>query len=357
MFTSQVCGHICVDLIPRLVGEPDLTPGALTGTGPLQVQLGGSVANTGGDLIALGAPVRLLAEVGDDTLGGTLRALLETRYGRQHEVAVTIGGTTSYSLVIQAPGRDRTFWHHVGVNAAVDGSRVDPSRADLLHLGYPQVLPAMLANSGAPLIDLMQRARQADVTTSIDFCVLDPHSPAADLDWSRLLTDLLPWVDVISPSSDDLTASTGRPVAPTPEGLLAAADELVGLGAAVAMVTGGEAGLVLRAAAAGRLRASRVLRPVAGRWAGFSGWLPPVPVPVTSTVGAGDAATAGLLFGLLAGLDPDRTMQLAVAAAARMVRGDGALVPYADGSHYLPAALADPSVIAAEVGPTPGDRR
>ena len=339
MFTSQVCGHICVDLIPALDGEPDLTPGRLTGAGPLSFRLGGSVANTGGDLIALGAPVTLVAEVGDDVLGASLHRVLVDRDGPGHQVIVVPGGSTSYSLVIQVPGRDRTFWHHVGVNQGVDGSRVDPGRADLLHLGYPQVLPAMLADGGAPLVDLIRRARAADVTTSLDFCVLDPASPAARFDWARLLTELLPWTDVFSPSSDDRAACTGRPVQAGRDGLLGAAAGLVAGGAAVAMVPGGAGGLAVRVAGAERLRASRVLRPVADDWAGFSIWLPALPVPVLATVGAGDAATAGLLYGLLAGLGPEQAATLAVAAAARLVRGDDRLVPYGDGSAYRAETL------------------
>lgn len=350
MFTSQVCGHICVDLVPGLDGEPTLTPGALVGAGPLEFRLGGSVANTGGDLIALGAPTRLVAVVGDDELGVTLRRLLTSRYGPDHDVLLVEGGTTSYSLVVQPPGRDRTFWHHVGVNEGVDGSRVDPGRADLLHLGYPQVLPAMLVDGGAPLLRLMRRAREADVTTSLDFCVVDPASPAAAVDWPRLITDLLPWVDVVSPSSDDLAASTGRPVPADRDGLLAAADELVGLGAAVAMVTGGAGGLALRVADAERLGTSRVLRAVADRWAGHRSWAPPLPVPVVTTLGAGDAATAGLLYGLLAGLDPDRTREVALSAAARMVRGDGYLAPFGDGSGYRAGAVVQaPRRVAEDV--------
>lgn len=347
MFTSQVCGHICVDLVPELVAEPTLVPGSLVGTGPLELRLGGSVANTGGDLVALGAPTRLVAEVGDDDLGLTLRRLLAALPGTGvhpdgHDVLVVAGGTTSYSLVLQVPGRDRTFWHHVGVNDQVDGSRVDPARADLLHLGYPQVLPAMLVDGGAPLLRLMRRAREADVTTSLDFCVVAPGSPAAAFDWPALLTRLLPWVDVVSPSADDLAASTGRAAPDDAEGLLAAADELVGLGAAVAMVTGGAAGLALRVADADRLRAGRVTRAVADGWAGYRAWLPPAPGPVRTTLGAGDAATAGLLYGLLAGLAPDRALEVAVTAAARMVRGDGRLEPFGDGSGYLLAGTAPP---------------
>ena len=40
-------------------------------------------------------------------------------------------------------------------------------------------------------------------------------------------------------------------------------------------------------------------------------------VAVRTTVGAGDAATAGLLFGLLSGYDPERSLDLAMRTAGR----------------------------------------
>ena len=40
-------------------------------------------------------------------------------------------------------------------------------------------------------------------------------------------------------------------------------------------------------------------------------------VAVRTTVGVGDAATAGLLFGLLSGVDPERALDLAMRTAGR----------------------------------------
>jgi sugar/nucleoside kinase (ribokinase family) len=44
-------------------------------------------------------------------------------------------------------------------------------------------------------------------------------------------------------------------------------------------------------------------------------------VQVRTTVGSGDAATAGLLYGLLAGRDPAASLELAVRTAARWTAG------------------------------------
>ncbi len=71
------------------------------------------------------------------------------------------GSATSYSVVVQPPGADRVFWHHTGANATYDGAGLDVSGLDLLHLGYPALLPALLTDGGAPLAALLGRARAA----------------------------------------------------------------------------------------------------------------------------------------------------------------------------------------------------
>ena len=52
-----VAGHLCVDLTPTLAGAPSVAPGQLVEVGGLTITLGGSVANTGRGLAALGADV------------------------------------------------------------------------------------------------------------------------------------------------------------------------------------------------------------------------------------------------------------------------------------------------------------
>ena len=114
----QVAGHLCADLVPGLLGAADVTPGRLIETGPLDVRLGGCVANTGADLAALGLRTLLVTSLGDDVLATTVATLIDAVPGADRRVEIVPGATTSYSVVIQPPGTDRTFWHHVGANAA-----------------------------------------------------------------------------------------------------------------------------------------------------------------------------------------------------------------------------------------------
>ncbi len=331
MRRTLVAGHVCVDLVPGIGAGLQVRPGRITEIGPMTVCAGGCVSNTGGDLAALGASVRLMGEVGDDELGDVLRRLLAQRPGVTMSLTARAGATTSYSIVFEPPGQDRAFWHHVGANEHFDGSDVTFTDEALLHLGYPSILPALLTDSAAPLRGLLTRARSAGLTTSVDLSVVDASSPVARLDWGAILTTALPLVDVLSPSVDDVT-SVGVPVADTtPEGLSAAAGALVRTGAAVVMLTAGGDGLLLRTAGVDRLAAAGpVLAPLSGGWADREIWVPALRGGVVGTTGTGDAATSGLLYGLLAGLGPQDAAVLAAAVAAARLGGRGELPPYGD---------------------------
>ena len=325
MRSAVVAGHVCVDLTPELPTLPASRPGELTEVGPMRVSPGGCVANTGGDLTALGATVHVVGDAGDDELGAALVQMLATRGMRTDQIRRLPGRSTSYSIVLQPPGRDRAFWHHVGANAAFDGSDVDLSGAGLLHVGYPSLLPALTASGGVALEALLTRARAAGVTTSLDLAVLDPASPAAALDWPALLARVLPLVDVLTPSIDDVRTALHLDADPGPAGLLELARRLVGMGAGIVMLTAGPAGLALSTADAARLAAAGALLADPGRqdeWSAQEHFTPTLPVEVRTTLGAGDAATAGLLYGLLADLDPVAALQLAAQTAATRVSGE-----------------------------------
>lgn len=325
---ARVAGHICLDLLPDLPGIP--AAGGLTECGPLQLRLGGCVANTGLALAALGAPVELVATIGDDLLGEAVAALLESAPTAGATLTRVPGRSTSYSIVLQAPGDDRRFLHHVGANDCFDGGGVPVSGADLLHVGYPQLLPRLADDDGAGLAELLGRARSAGVTTSVDFATVDPR--AASLRWSQIVRGWAPLIDVLTPSIDDLA-----PVFPGPvfagsaasggsDGSLrracVLADALVESGVGVAMVTAGAAGMCLRTAGADRLRAGgALLAGVSAAWADRQLWEPPTAIDDVQTTGAGDTATAGLLFGLLAGFGPEQALRVAATAAAQHVSG------------------------------------
>ncbi len=100
------------------------------------------------------------------------------------------------------------------------------------------------------------------------------------------------------------------------------ADELVRSGVAVALVTAGSAGMCLRTGGPDRFRGGgRLLAALPPDWVNRQLWAPSSASEPMRTTGAGDTATAGFLYGVLAGLPADQALTLAAAAAALHVTG------------------------------------
>jgi sugar/nucleoside kinase (ribokinase family) len=318
-----IAGHVCVDIRPDLTGGARLEPGRLFEVGPAVLSLGGPVGNSGRDLVALGVPVTVFAVIGDDRLGGIIRAELESMPLVTSALREVAGASTSYSIVLEPPGADRTFWHHVGANAAFDGTGLDAAGIDLLHLGYPPLLPGLLVDDGEPLHRMLAQARRAGATTSVDLADVDPTSPAGKLDWHSILRRMASETDVLTPSLDDLTSALRIEETYSPGLVARLADQLLEWGAAVVAISAGEHGLHLRTGTTDRLAAAgRALSPLASTWADTTLDAPALASGAPATTnGAGDASTAGLLFGIARGANPEDSARLASVCAAAAMRG------------------------------------
>jgi sugar/nucleoside kinase (ribokinase family) len=316
-----VAGHVCLDLVPGLSAVPSVVPGSLTDVGGMTLRIGGCVGNVARDMVDLKVPVRLAAAVGDDDLAPVLLSMLASHGLDVSRLTKMSGAGTSYSVVIDAPRVDRAFWHHVGANAHFDGADIDYDDAVMLHLGYVSLLPRIYGNHGSAGLHLLQTAKAAGVTTSVDTAVVDSRSPAGAVDWANLCRLWLPLIDICTPSLDDL-ASMNLPEPCSSRDALACGRWLIDLGAAVALVTAGSAGMCLVTAPEGRLaRGGRALSGQAATWAGQEISREAAVVDVRSTTGAGDAATAGLLCALLQGAAPADAVDLAVSCAGQSVSG------------------------------------
>lgn len=305
---ALVAGHVCLDVVPTLDRDLVVDEGQLHHMGPLDVRLGGSVSTTGTALRALGMAVSVAAVVGRDALSRLTIALLRDRDLDVSQVR-RIRSPASTTLVLQPPGRDRSFWHHTGANDAFDGAAIDLADQDLLHLGYPSLLPALWANEGQPLVDLFVRARAAGALTSLDLAVIDQADAERGPHWPTLLARVLPHTHLVTPSIEDLDSAWAAQapwatVAHGPERLVAAAEHLRALGADSVMVTGGVAGVAV--AAAGESTA----------------YLPTMPVErVVTTTGAGDVASAAFIHSRLTGASATAAGRRAVELAAAHVAG------------------------------------
>ena len=290
-----VAGHACIDIAPQMPDALSLKPGTLTRIGPAVISPGGAVSNVGIALHRLGTRARLIAQIGDDEFGKLLAsAIAANGQSLDARLMTTSGGATSYSIVIAPPGRDRLFWHCSGVNDSFNPADVADDVLDgaaWLHFGYPPVM-RYAAEHPAALAALFSRARANGLKTSLDFCSVDPASDIAAIDWRHWLEIVLPTVDFLVPSLDEMAAVLKLPTC---------ADEvaatLMALGARAVVLKLGERGLRF-------FDSSRTLHQPALR------------ANVVSGNGAGDAAIAGLIAALTNHKTIDEALALAAAAGA-----------------------------------------
>ena len=291
---AVVAGHICLDIIPTFPSHgATLEPGKLIKMGPATISTGGAVSNTGLALHRLGIRTQLMGKVGNDLIG---RAILDfigpTLAGG---MIVAPGETSSYTVVINPPGVDRTFLHCTGANDTFTAADIDPQKlagARLFHFGYPTLMQRIYNDGGRAMEQIFRQARAAGLTTSLDMSYPDPKSEAGQVDWSAWLQRVLPHVDIFLPSFDEMQLMLH-----TQAGAPEIAHQLGGWGAKIAGLKMGEKGLFVR-------------------WPDRELHVPCFKVNVAGTTGAGDATIAGFLAGYLRNLPADQTMTLAAAVGA-----------------------------------------
>ncbi len=339
MLDAVVAGHICLDLFPTFVETTALrqfSPGALYKVGPALRSTGGAVANTGLALHRLGLKTALMGKVGDDLFGDEIMRLL-----RGHDEKLTRGmklsrgEASSYTVVISPPGIDRTFLHCSGCNdtfTSADLNEAVLKQARLMHFGYPPLMRSMYIEGGRELTGLMKRGKGLGLTTSLDLALPDPGSEAGQVDWRGVLEGVLPWVDVFTPSLEELLFMLDLPrwqqlmnkgrIDLARDVTLTMLDELamklIGMGTAVVMIKLGDQGAYVKVSDdAGRLQKMGRAQPVDVKgWAGVRAMSACFAAKLVGTTGSGDCTIAGFLTGLLKGLLPGEALELATAVGA-----------------------------------------
>lgn len=339
---AVAAGHITLDLFPGLENLPASafsTPGRLFQVGGMEITAGGLVANTGLALHQLGVGVRLLSTVGDDLAGDLTRSYLR-RFSPHlaEDIIVRPNTASSYTIVLTRPDIDRTFLHCTGPNDLFSVEDVDfslVSGARWFHFGYPSLLPGLFAGEGRALTAILRQAKAAGAVTSLDFTLPDPETPSGQAVWPLILRRALPEVDVFVPSLEEAVFLLRRPWYDAWAGAVSThitrgqmdeiAAEILAMGPAIAGVKLGAHGLILYGAGRTRLRALAAQIANCELWADRCIEQPAFAVEVSGTTGAGDAAYAGLIAGLLRGLAPEMSARLACAAGAASVEGTNAI--------------------------------
>lgn len=324
-----VAGHVCLDVLPEIThpGPLRFEPGTLTVVGPVTLSTGGCVPNTGIALHHLGVGVRLIGKVGADPFGLVVRNLLGDIDRRlAADLVISPGDRTSYSVIVSPPNADRMFLHFPGANDTFAADNVpDHCLQDvrILHIGYLPLLHRMYERDGTDLKRLLARAKTSGLATSMDMSYPDPASDAGRVNWAAILRGVLPYVDFFLPSLDELHLMLKLQRAPQPvepETVRKLADEVLALGAAVVGIKLGDRGFYLRTASpAVMARIGRRLGELVPDWSDRELWSSAFEVKVAGTTGAGDAAIAGFLVGLLRGMTPEATVTAACAVGASSV--------------------------------------
>jgi sugar/nucleoside kinase (ribokinase family) len=193
-------------------------------------------------------------------------------------------------------------------------------------------MPALYRDHGEPLRRLFTRAHGLGLATSLDMTAIDPASEAARVDWPAFLRNVLPAVDCFLPSAEELCAmlaptqhaqwlerANGRDVTACLDiatDVSPLAEEILALGAKIAVVKCGARGLLYRIAEKSALATMPFPLDIAA-WASRSGFQPAFRLErVVSATGAGDVSIAAFLASLLSGLPPEACARRAAASGA-----------------------------------------
>ncbi|KAA1180242.1 carbohydrate kinase family protein [Rhizobium tropici] len=325
-----VCaGNFIVDRVHTLSYWPE--QGNLAHIVNQDVGVGGGAANVVTDLASLGFPGKLAAAgcIGVDIDGEIVKTRLQSAGIDVIGLRELADRATAHTHVMNVPGQNRTFFYHGGANDAVTDALVSPAVfADagyrLFYLGYLMLLPGLDgidADGRSGASRLLEAARNAGLTTCVDFVSSEDPEFAAKVGAALPYCDFLVINEVEAGRATGVTVRDGR-------------GELI----ESALLTTGE-----RLLAAGVARGAIIHAPEICFW--FAPGRSPIvsrsrpidPAEIVSTVGAGDAFCAAVLYGLHEDWPVERICAAAHAAAARCLGGATAT----DGIPDMPTLLKD----------------
>jgi sugar/nucleoside kinase (ribokinase family) len=280
--------------------------------------VGGSAAITAVAAARLGVRVALVAAVGDDPAGGFLLGQLARGGVDTAGVAVRADTPTGMTVALSR-GEDRAILTAAGAVASLTARDVPAAllaRARHLHVSSYFLLEESL---GPGLAALFAQAHAAGVRTSLD----TNWDPAERWGGDRL-REVLAHTDLLLPNEAEALHLSGAAT----------------LRDAVGVLTAGGAQVAIKLGAQGALCADGTRQYCA---------TPPPATPVDTT-GAGDCFNAGLLAGLLRGLDFPSAVALGCAVGTASTAAPGGT----RGCPDMPTALAlAETVVVSPTAPEP----
>jgi len=284
-------GIFVVDVIGRPIDRfPE--KGQLELFDELEMHTGGNANNTAIGLAKLGISAGAMGKIGQDGFGDFVLQTLEKNGVDTHGIVRDSKANTSVTFVVVASDGERSFLHYMGANAAFSEADIDLElikKSRILHVAGSFVMPNF---DGEPTANILRRAKEAGVITSLD-TVWDVSG-----NWLRTLEPCLPYVDIFLPSIEEAKQLTSLDSPPD------IAAFLLDYGIQTVGLKMGERGSYVRTK-------DEEL------------YVPAYPANVVDTTGAGDAYIAGFLAGTKMGWDLKRTAELAAATGAACVTAIG----------------------------------
>jgi sugar/nucleoside kinase (ribokinase family) len=340
-------GHTCLDLIPAFTinGKVDkmtdvLVPGKMINMGECVVVGGGPVTNAGVSIRRLGVKTELIGKVGDDDFGKEVLYWYEEHEGHFKGIKMVKGESTSYTIAICIPGIDRFYLHHCGANDTFGYDDMDfdlVAHSKLMLFGYPPWMRKLYENTGAELTKILKKTKEMGTTTVLDLSLPDVDSYAGKRDWKAILKNWVPLSDIMVPSAEEIfyflykekflekKAKLGPKESVldhlTVKEISTVGDDLLKMGAGIAMVKCGNRGLYIRTADKDRLKKLGA----AGcadldNWANRELWFPVYEEEkFVGALGSGDSAIAGFLAAFVWGHTIESCLRYANAAGSMNV--------------------------------------
>lgn len=290
-----VIGSAGVDIKGRPAEELHL---GVPNLGQVRNSVGGVARNIAENLARLEIPTVLLTAVGDDDEGmRVVKRCMDVGIDCGAVMRIPGGRTGTYLSFLKPSGElygsiaDFEIMQHVSALYLDD-------HADLFEEAAMIVIDATLSSEALTAIFTLAERYEVPVCA-------DPTTPAL----ASRLCEFIPRLHFISPNAAETKALCGlENAAQDRETAIAAARHLVGLGAAMAAVTLGAEGLAYADSSG-------------------SGFIRAIKTEVVDTTGAGDAFSAGVIFGLLNDVPVDEAMRLGSAAASLSLRSRETVAP------------------------------
>jgi sugar/nucleoside kinase (ribokinase family) len=279
---SILCvGQLVADIVVRPVEQLPY-PGRTQPVEDLDLISGGCAANTAAVMAKLGAEVRLVALIGQDSFGDAALADIKRAGVNVDAVRREAQWPTSVAIVLIDGKGERSFYYRAGGCEKLANRHVDDAvlkKAGVIHVG------GAMKMLNLDLAELMGRAKSFGCITSLD----------TDWDiygnWMRLLQGAIPKIDYLITNEEEAAMLSGN------DDPREAARELLGRGPKAVAVKRGERGAML------------ATKDGVAEFPAFR-------VKVRDTTCAGDAFAAGFLLGVSLGRPLDESVRLGNAAGA-----------------------------------------